>query len=116
MPSRVITVGATVDYKILGDISRSVLIVQNIDTTATDYLYIGDEPSPHLSGVRLSGGGGSITLRKVDGEEPQKTWYLRATTATTPVRLTELFGKVDTGNGGGSTPPTPPPPERIGWL
>ena len=114
MPSRVVTVG-TSDYKILGDPSRTVLIVQNLDTVGTDYVYIGDEPSPHLSGVRLSAAGGSLTLRKVDGEEPSKVWYLRATTAATPVRITQLFGQVYTG--GGTTPPIPPPPpERIGWL
>jgi len=113
MPSRVESVGTT-DFLIRGDQARSVLIVQNLDTTGTDYLYISDEDNPQISGVRLAAGGGSITLRRVDGEQPEKPWFLRATTAATPVRITELFGQVYTG--GNPTPPPPPPPERIGWL
>lgn len=81
---------------------RTVLIVQNLDTVAgTDWLYMADERGQvSTTGVQIAPIGGSITLRRTHGEEPEKTWYLVAATAACPVRVVTLFGSW-----------TPPPEE-----
>jgi len=92
MPTRVLSVG-TAEHTIDPNPQRTVLVIQNLDTTLTDYLYVSDEPGrAAVTGTRIAAGGGSITLRRVHGEEPEKAWHIIATTATTPVRVMELFG------------------------
>ena len=34
-----------------------------------------------------------MTLRRTHGEEPEKTWFLVATTAACPVRVMDLYGE-----------------------
>lgn len=77
------------------DPQRTVLVVQNLDTVAgTDYLYISDERGAvTTTGIRIAPVGGSITLRRTDGEEPEKTWFLVSATAACPVRVMTLFGE-----------------------
>lgn len=105
MPTRVLVVGATAYTKLPQNPLRTVLSIQNLDTVSTDYIWVSDEPNPLITGHRIEGNGGQITLRKVDGEEPEKEWYIQATAASTPIRVLELYGTV--GNGG--APPVPPP-------
>jgi len=97
MPTRVYAVGNTeaTGQTIDADPQRTVLIVQNLDTVAgTDWLYVGDEKGEVITaGIRIAPVGGSLTLRRVDGEEPEKTWFLVAATAACPVRVTTLFGE-----------------------
>jgi len=96
MPTSVYAVGNTeaAPQVIDADSQRTVLVVQNLDTVAgTDYLYISDEKgNVTTTGIQIAPVGGSITLRRSDGEEPEKTWYLVATTAACPVRVMELYG------------------------
>jgi len=96
MPTSVYAVGTSeaTPTVIDADSQRTVLVVQNLDTVAgTDYLYISDEKGNVVTtGIQIAPVGGSITLRKSDGEEPEKTWYLVATTAACPVRVMELYG------------------------
>ena len=96
MPTRVYAVGNTeaTGQTIESDSQRTVLIVQNLDTVSgTDWLYISDERgNVATTGIRLAPVGGSITLRKSHGEEPEKTWYLVAATAACPVRVMDLHG------------------------
>lgn len=97
MPSRAVVVGVSelAPTVILADDQRTVLLVQNLDTVNTDYLWVSDaRGSVVASGTRIAANGGSITLRRSRGEEPEKTWYLVATTAATPARILELFGAV----------------------
>lgn len=97
MPTRVVVVGVS-EYTptvIAADPQRTVLVVQNLDTvTGTDYLYMGDEKGRvATTGVQIAPLGGSLTLRRTMGEEPEKTWYLVSSTAACPVRVMELFGE-----------------------
>ena len=98
MPTRVYAVGiAEATPTILtADAQRTVLVIQNLDTVAgTDYLYVSDERGAvTTTGIRIAPVGGSITLRRVDGEEPEKTFYLVAATAACPVRVMSLYGKM----------------------
>ena len=97
MPTRVYAVGNTeaTGQTIDADPQRTVLIVQNLDTVAgTDYLYVGDEKGTvAATGVQVAPVGGSLTLRRTHGEEPEKTWYLVAATAACPVRVMSLMGE-----------------------
>jgi len=96
MPSRAVVVGVSelTPTVIMADDQRTVLVVQNLDTVNTDYLWISDAKGDVVgSGTRIAANGGSITLRKIRGEEPEKTWFLVATTAATPARILELYGK-----------------------
>lgn len=97
MPTRIIAVGNTeaTGVTIEADPQRTVLIVQNLDTVAgTDYLWMSDEKGQVLlTGVVINPVGGSLTLRRTMGEEPEKTWYLVASTAACPVRVMSLFGE-----------------------
>lgn len=115
MPSRYTHV-TTTPYIIAANASRTVLIIQNKDTDPVDYIYVGEDiGSLDLLGIRVAGQGGSLTLRAVDGEEPQKVWYLQAVNDA-PCIIIELFGDVDTGQTPTPTPTPTPLPERIGWL
>jgi len=97
MPTSLYAVGNTeaVPTVLAADPQRTVLIVQNLDTVAgTDYLYLGDERGRvAATGIRIAPVGGSITLRRTYGEEPEKTWFLVAATAACPVRVMELYGE-----------------------
>lgn len=97
MPTRVIAVGNTeaTGVTIEADPQRTVLIVQNLDTVAgTDYLYVSDQTGQvATTGVQVAPVGGSLTLRRTHGEEPEKAWRLVAATAACPVRVMELFGE-----------------------
>ena len=97
MPTRVIVVGNTeaTGVTIPSDPQRTVLVVQNLDTVAgTDYLWMSDEKGQvAATGVVINPVGGSLTLRRTMGEEPEKTWHLVASTAACPVRIMELFGE-----------------------
>jgi len=96
MPTRVLAVGISeaTPTVIQADDRRTVLIVQNLDTVAgTDFLYLSDERgNVSTTGIRISPVGGSVTLRRSMGEEPEKTFYLVAVTAACPVRVMELYG------------------------
>jgi len=97
MPTELYAVGVAeaTPTVIDADPQRTVLVVQNLDTVAgTDYLYISDEKGQvTTTGIRIAPVGGSITLRRTHGEEPEKTWYLVAATAACPVRVMSLFGE-----------------------
>ena len=97
MPTRVVAVGNTeaTGVRIEADPQRTVLIVQNLDTVAgTDYLFMSDERGQvAATGVQIAPVGGSLTLRRTMGEEPEKTWYLVSATAACPVRVMTLFGE-----------------------
>jgi len=97
MPTELYTVGVAeaTPTVIDADPQRTVLIVQNLDTVAgTDYLYLSDEKGQvTTTGIRIAPVGGSITLRRTHGEEPEKTYYLVSATAACPVRVMTLFGE-----------------------
>lgn len=97
MPTRVIAVGNTeaTGVTIEADPQRTVLVVQNLDTVAgTDYLFISDQAGQVITtGVEIAPVGGSLTLRRTHGEQPEKAWRLVAATAGCPVRLMELMGE-----------------------
>lgn len=97
MPTRVYAVGNTelTGVTIEANPQRTVLIVQNLDTVAgTDWLYMTDEKGrATVTGVQIAPVGGSLTLRRTQGEEPEKTWFLVSATAACPVRVMELFGE-----------------------
>lgn len=97
MPTRLLAIGNTelTGITIEADSQRTVLIIQNLDTVAgTDYLYVSDSPGSVITtGMRIAPVGGSLTLRRTDGEEPEKTYRLVAATAACPVRVMELFGE-----------------------
>ena len=97
MPTRLYAVGnvEATPTIIEADPQRTVLIVQNLDTVAeTDYLYMSDEKGQIAgTGVQIAPIGGSVTLRRTDGEEPEKTWYLVSATAACPVRVMTLYGE-----------------------
>jgi len=97
MPTRLYVVGnvEATPTIIEADPQRTVLIVQNLDTVAgTDYLYMGDERGEvTIQGVQIAPVGGSLTLRRTMGEEPEKTWYLVSATAACPVRVMTLMGE-----------------------
>lgn len=97
MPTRVYAVGNTeaTGITIPADPQRTVLIVQNLDTVAgTDWLYMSDEKGQvATTGVQIAPVGGSLTLRRTQGEEPEKSWYLVAATAACPTRVMDLFGE-----------------------
>jgi hypothetical protein len=108
LAQKAVIVGTT-PTKYLAEAERTVLIIQNMDTTLTDYIYFGHDYNVAVHGIRISGQGGSLTLRKSMGEEPEKAFYLVATTASTPVRLTSLYGKVEKVEVEVTYPETPPP-------
>lgn len=116
MPTRVIAVGNTeaLPAIIEADPQRTVLIVQNLDTVAgTDYLYYSDERGQvAVAGQRIAPVGGSVTLRRTNGEEPEKTWYLVAATAACPVRVMEMFGEPTIHVEKKEEEPTPQEPPR----
>jgi len=97
MPTHVYVVGNTeiTGITIPADPQRTVLIICNLDTTAgTDFLYVSDEKGRvAATGITVNPIGGTLTLRRTDGEEPEKTWYLVAATAGCPVRVMTLFGE-----------------------
>lgn len=97
MPTRAIVVGNTeaTGVTIPSDPQRTVLVVQNLDTAANvDYLWMSDEKGRvAATGVVIVPIGGSLTLRRTDGEEPEKSWHLVAATVGCPVRVMELFGE-----------------------
>jgi len=97
MPTRVYAVGTAeaTPTVIPSNPQRTVLVVQNLDTVAgTDYLYLSDQKGNVVAtGIRIAPVGGSITLRRTHGEEPEKTWFLVAATAACPVRVMELYGE-----------------------
>lgn len=97
MPTEVYAVGiAEATPTVLeADPQRTVLVVQNLDAVAgTDWLWMSDQKGRvTTTGVRIAPVGGSLTLRRTKGEEPEKTWYLVSTTAACPVRVMELFGE-----------------------
>ncbi|MBA7531857.1 hypothetical protein ES705_24081 [subsurface metagenome] len=97
MPTRALVVGNTeaTGVTIPSDPQRTVLIVQNLDTVAgTDYLWISDEKGQiAATGLIIFPIGGSLTLRRTAGEEPEKSWHLVSATALCPVRVAELFGE-----------------------
>lgn len=97
MPTRAGVVGNTevTGVTIPAEPQRTVLVVQNLDTVAgTDWLYMSDEKGRvAVSGVRIAPLGGSLTLRRTHGEEPEKSWYLVAATAACPVRYMILYGE-----------------------
>lgn len=66
-----------------------------MDTTAgTDFLYVSDEKGRvATTGVAVNPVGGTLTLRRTHGEEPEKTFYMVSVTAGCPVRVMELFGE-----------------------
>ena len=108
MPTTLYTVGTT-QTTISADAQRTVLVIQNVDTIGTDYIYVSDSSGQGATtGIRLSGQGSSITLRRCRGEQPEKAWYLIAATAATPVRVMSLFGVV---SGGDGEPEEPNPQE-----
>jgi len=45
------------------------------------------------TGLQIAPVGGSLTLRRTHGEEPEKSWRLVAATAACPVRIMELYGE-----------------------
>jgi len=116
MPTRVIAVGNTeaTGVTIDADPQRTVLVVQNLDTVAgTDYLYMSDERGQvAATGVQIAPVGGSLTLRRTHGEEPEKTWYLVAATAACPVRLMTLMGEPAIVVERKKEEPSPQEPER----
>ena len=97
MPTSVHTVGNTeaTGVTIPADPQRTVLIICNLDTTAgTDFLYVSDEKGQvAITGITVNPIGGTLTLRRTDGEEPEKTFYMVAVTAGCPVRVMELYGE-----------------------
>lgn len=97
MPTSVHTVGNTevTGVTIPSDLQRTVLIICNLDTTAgTDFLYVSDEKGQvAATGITVNPIGGTLTLRRTDGEEPEKTFYMVSATAGCPVRVMELFGE-----------------------
>jgi len=97
MPTEVFAVGNTeaTGITIPSDPQRTVLIVQNLDTVAgTDYLYISDERGQvAVTGIEIAPLGGSLTLRRTAGEEPEKTWFLVSVTAACPARVMSLYGE-----------------------
>ena len=109
MPTSVYSVG-TGQTTILADAQRTVLVIQNVDTTGTDYLYVSDSSGQGATtGIRLNGGGSSITLRRCRGEQPEKAWYLIAATVATPIRVMTLFGAVSDGEPEEPDPQEPQP-------
>lgn len=97
MPTRAGVVGNTeaTGQTIPSDPQRTVLVVQNLDTVAgVDWLFMSDEKgNVAATGVRIAPLGGSLTLRRTEGEEPEKTWHLVAATAACPVRYMVLYGE-----------------------
>jgi hypothetical protein len=109
MPTEARSLGTT-EESIESNSLRTMLLVQNLDTTSTDYVWISDQPGNVAGdGIRIPALGGSITLRRINGEEPEKTWYIVATTAATPVRIMQLFGlsEVVTVHEGNDNPQNP---------
>ena len=96
MPNRVYSVGTSeaTPTVIESDTNRTSLIIQNIDTVATDYLWVADEMGQVVAtGIRIMPLGGVLELTQNEGDEPEKTFYLVATTAATPVRVMFSYGK-----------------------
>jgi len=97
MPTSVYTVGNTeaTGVTIPADPQRTVLIICNLDTTAgTDFLYVSDEKGQvSATGITVNPIGGTLTLRRTDGEEPEKTFHMVSVTAGCPVRVMELYGE-----------------------
>lgn len=113
MPSKGYSFGTT-EEKVGEESNRTVITFQNIH--AANYLYVSDTAGRALSdGVRISPGG-SFTVKKADGEEPQKAFYVVASAAATTARIyteyddypfVHVISYPETGVGS-PIPPTPP--------
>lgn len=84
MPSKGYSFGTT-EEKIGEENNRTVITFQNIH--AANYLYVSDTAGRALSdGVRISPSG-SFTVKKADGEEPEKAFFVVASAANTTARI-----------------------------
>lgn len=84
MPSKGYSFGTT-EEKVGEEPNRTVITFQNIH--AANYLYVSDTAGRSLSdGVRISPNG-SFTVKKADGEEPQKAFFVVASAANTTARI-----------------------------
>jgi len=84
LPSKGYSFGTT-EEKIGEETNRTVITFQNID--AANYLYVSDTAGRALSdGVRINPSG-SFTVRKADGEEPEKAFFVVASAANTTARI-----------------------------
>jgi hypothetical protein len=90
MPTRILSVG-TDEVPIEQEKGRTKIVIQNLH--ATQYVYVADEPNTVANqGLRITPSG-SLTLSYNDGDETEKTWYIVANGATTPVRIFAQFGR-----------------------
>jgi hypothetical protein len=81
------TVGGTAVELVPGRTVRKSVKIQNLDTTATDFLYIGSSSAvTTANGYRVAAAGGEITLNDYNGS----VWAI-ATTASTPVGYLEVY-------------------------
>jgi len=84
MPSKGYSFGTT-EEKIGEETNRTVITFQNIH--AVNYLYVSDTAGRALSdGVRINPSG-SFTVKKADGEEPEKAFFVVASAANTTARI-----------------------------
>jgi len=84
MPSKGYSFGTT-EEKIGEEPNRTVITFQNIH--AANYLYVSDTAGRALSdGVRINPSG-SFSVKKADGEEPEKAFFVVASAANTTARI-----------------------------
>lgn len=90
MPTYTYSVGTTQQAITVQDDRRTVLVINNIHATQT--LTITDNLGS-TSGIVIAAGG-SLTLRKLFGEEPNKVYYATGSAAATTCRTLELYGDI----------------------
>lgn len=91
MPTTTLAIGVA-ETRIDKDDERTVLIIQKM--VAANILFIYDESGViYTSGGALAAQYASLTLRKSEGEHPEKAWYLMASGAATTTNVIELYGQ-----------------------
>lgn len=115
MPTKVLSVGTTEAEAVEYNDRRTALTIQNLH--ASNVVYVTDSSGQaSVSGLALGTQYSSITLRRSEGYEPQKQWFVYASGASTPVRILEMFGELPTEPGPPGVPGQPfvdPPIRRM---
>lgn len=102
MPTRAFSVLSTAETRILNaDPHRILAVIQNTDESNPIWLSDAEDKATAHEGLKLWPRG-SLTLRYLAGELPDKNWYAISENATVVATVFEVMGPIPQAGGGGN--------------